>query len=75
MNDSMAFRERTSAADSGHFHGHSATAMRADLRYIHESGGTPDAAWLASHYPFETQAARDRALSEFWAAPTLTSPA
>lgn len=71
----MAFRERTSAADSGHFHGNSTTAMRADLRYIHDSGGTPDAAWLASHYPNEPQAARDEALVEFRAALTSTSPA
>lgn len=57
----------TSASDSGHFQGNSSTAMLADLEYIHRSGGTPDALWLASHYPHEPQAARDGVLAKFQA--------
>lgn len=75
VNDSMASRESTSAGDSGHFHGNSSTAMLADLSYIHRSGGTPDASWLANHYPNEPQAARDEALTKFQATLSLISPA
>lgn len=57
----------TSASDAGHFHGSASTAMLADLEYIHRSGGTPDASWLARHYPHEPQAARDEALAKFQA--------
>lgn len=71
----MTFRESTAAADSGHFHGHSSTAMLDDLSYIHRSGGTPDASWLAQHYPSEPQASRDEALAKFQATLPAINPA